>query len=456
MAKATTGTPTFASVLVAPAQIGGGEPRAVVAGAKTFIVGPFGSTTVWTSTNGGATFSLAGATGQGGGDSDLTVDEAGNVFVNDLLGTTAASTIPISELNSSGTGFHLVTKIDPTTSVLNHDRAWTVAESATDGPSAAGHLVVTARDVGSSPTEKAWTVDVPTTGPAVVHGPFLVAPATVGAAGPVIALPGHTYLQAYEGTDAAGNVGVFVAKSTDNGVTWHDHPVELTSGTTLFPVVAADAAGNDYVAWSGDNSTAAYDVQVITISSSVNGGTTWSAPAVIDAPRPGPLSSTGLGLVADNAPAIFPWVTARGAGQVDVTYAIGNEAIENPPGLLSPFGGSNLGLPTMTWNLELAQSLNATAAHPTWTTTTVVSGFHQGSICTIGTECLGPQNLGVGNLPTPLDRRDLDFVGSTVDAGGNLVVPYQQDRSILSGTVGDLIFPATDLRAARQVGGQNI
>jgi hypothetical protein len=86
-----------------------------------------------------------------------------------------------------------------------------------------------------------------------------------------------------------------------------------------------------------------------------------------------------------------------------------------------------------------------------------VKGFHTGSVCTSGLACLGPQNLlGVGNVPTPLDRRHLDFFETAVDPAGRLFIAHPADRDLGEKYNGDFILSWTDLLVARQTGGPTI
>src|SRR5205085_2676521 len=106
--------------------------------------------------------------------------------------------------------------------------------------------------------------------------------------------------------------------------------------------------------------------------------------------------------------------------------------------------------------VRLAQSTNANVAVPSFTTVTAVKGFHYGSICTSGLLCVGPQNLGFGNLPTPFDRRLLDFFSIASDGFGNAIVAYGKDRPFPGILVGDLIESWIDMNVAVQSSGTTI
>jgi hypothetical protein len=117
----------------------------------------------------------------------------------------------------------------------------------------------------------------------------------------------------------ASSFSVAFISSSDGGSTWSkpttvsdqqfvpdtdpNTGAGLRTGEGL-PSVAVDARGNLYVVWSDDRFTKG--TNQIVISTSTNGGTTWTAPAVI---------STVTG-----RPAFTPTVAVNSAGVVGVTY----------------------------------------------------------------------------------------------------------------------------------------
>jgi hypothetical protein len=138
-------------------------------------------------------------------------------------------------------------------------------------------------------------------------------------------------------------------------------------------------------------------------------------------------------------------------GKVDVAWYEATQA----GGLPDP--GPDLGGAQTTWNVVMAQSTNGMAAAPAYALSTAVKGFHTGSICTGGLEaCPGPQQVGVGNAPTPFDRRVLDFFTIDLDTYGNAVIAYPKDRPRMTGAVGDVVFAWCDIFVARQLTGPTI
>lgn len=152
-----------------------------------------------------------------------------------------------------------------------------------------------------------------------------------------------------------------------------------------FTVVAVDRASNVYVVWSerlhSKNQTATF------LAVSKDRGKTWSTPVQVNK---GPKTTT------------FPWIVAGNAGRIDIVYygttAQGPSPEEVPD--------------TATWRVYMAQSLNATAAQPTFTETAATPSIHRGKICTSGTGCAS----GTRDL--------LDFFQVDVDKQGWANIAY--------------------------------
>jgi Neuraminidase (sialidase) len=97
----------------------------------------------------------------------------------------------------------------------------------------------------------------------------------------------------------------------------------LRTGAGL-PSVAIAATGQLYVVWEDARFTSS-GVNHIVISTSTDGGSTWSAPATVDGNTP------------DNRPAFTPTVAVNSAGAVAVTYydlrSLGTETATLPTDL---------------------------------------------------------------------------------------------------------------------------
>jgi len=443
--------PSFSTTTVGANQAVG-EPRVFVdptsTGPRFFVVGPGidsngnVNTFMWWSMD-GHKFSGPALTNQAGGgnDSDLAIDANHKVYAADLSDPQGNSGVPISVWSPTTHKFHPVGEVAPGNTSL--DRQW-IASTST------GHLAVIALDTNSG-DEDAWTSSdsgahfKQTSSPAAssvnVAGPLITGPAPAGGIPPLYFAYLHQNNDATAGV-VGGTSDLRVAKSVDGGRTWTTKSVAQNQSSTLFPVVATDRSGGVYAAWSGTDPVS-NNSDVIVFAASPHGGSTWNKPVAV--------SSNAVDALGNAPAAVFPWIVADGAGRVDVTYAIESQPLINSP------EGSDDGGPQSTWDLRVAQSLNATATKPTWTSSVAAADFHTGSICSLGTLCVGPQELlGIGNVPTPFDRRDLDFFGSAVDASGKLYVPFCADRPALTGNPNDILFPNIDVRLSDQTGGPTI
>lgn len=412
--------PSFAQVLVDAAE-STGEPGIVVdaraSPATVYVVAPEASSQLWRSTDGGASFERLARTPGGSGDSDVAVDALGRVFVSDLLGSGLRTTVPVATSLDGGESFARSVAMDPASGDLKWDRQWTVARGD-------GHVVMSARSGG---TYAAW---VSRDAAETFDGPHTVATG-VSVGGPLVFAPDGALYAPFVAFDE-----VRVARSLDGGASWESFRVAGLNGDTyIFPSLDADSDGNLYLAWSfGSGPINALVAQhasktVTYLASSRDGGASWSAPAPV-----APTARTTL----------FPWVAAGGPGKVNVAYLEASGAVD-----------PNVGSPVTTWSVGLAQSLNALDASPSWAHVTAAPSVHTGSICTSGVACVGPQNLGFLNAPTPFDRRHLDFFEMDLDADGNAVIAYGKSRPV-SAALGDVVFSQIDVMVARQTGGSRV
>ncbi len=176
---------------------------------------------------------------------------------------------------------------------------------------------------------------------------------------------------------------VYVAKSTDDGVTWSDTKVYNgpigQSYNHLFPSMAVDAAGHVYAVWSNDRD--------VFMAYSTDHGTTWKGQGgvvISGATTTGtPVKVTGLpgatpvGTKDGYQTHIFPWVYAGFNGGVDIVYY--------------ETTGMNPSLSGDQWMVGMAQNPNAagtnglTNAWRYYTPSDHV--IHYGQVCENGIGC---------------------------------------------------------------------
>jgi hypothetical protein len=400
------------------------DPGAVGNPATVYDIWPVAGVQVFKSMDGGISWPMSATTLGGGGDADIAIDGSGCVYIVEPFDAAMNGNVPVSSSCGAVLAFGApVPSLVP--AITLPDRPWIAAT----GLGAAAVVTVTYNDGGTVRTRVSFTAGATWIAGGTIPG--------VSTQGPIFYGPGATTLYTIY---SAGGVMMY-AFSTTSGLLWTTGVIgPEPGGAVLFPVMAADVAGNLYAAWSG--LTSAVPLVGIPLHSeihfakSTNGGATWS-PII-------PLSTP------DHS-AVFPWVTANLAGGVDIMWV----QDQTPTGRNISVG-SDLGTPVTQWDLVMAQSTNAAALAPTFTTTMVLPDVHTGSICTQGILCLGPQNVGVGNLPTPLDRRLLDFFAIASDGFGNALISYARDRPFPGILVGDLILSWVDMDVAVQTSGTTI
>ncbi|HEX6461581.1 MAG TPA: hypothetical protein VF032_21910 [Thermoleophilaceae bacterium] len=186
-------------------------------------------------------------------------------------------------------------------------------------------------------------------------------------------------------------------------VNWHDSdaraPGNHTTGN-LFASIAIDRRGNLYAVWSEypvDSNGTPNGPGVVKLAISTDGAKTWSAPVQV--------SPNSLG---NN---VMPWVTAGDAGRIDIAW-YGAPQVKNAQGEFGPDTLDN-----GTWNVYLAQSLNATTTKPSFTVSKVSD--HQAKFGNISTQ-------GLGGSP---DRSLGDYMQVTTGTRGQAVVSYVDDTS---------------------------
>ena len=218
----------------------------------------------WTQTPAGAR-----ANNPGGGDAQIAIDpKTGTLSMIDLWLGSATASVSTDDANtwtSQPVGGHPI-----------QDRPWIAA---------AGSGTV----YEATHAEPAGIVVAKSTDSGLVYGPGVVA-ATVADQTGCVCPPGNIIAETKNGllgsTDLVGVVyatstgGVNFAHSSDGGTTWTNTAVQAASGNTTnaaFPVVADGGGGHLYATWLNETGTSS----VVGFSSSSNWGSTWSAPTTI-------------------------------------------------------------------------------------------------------------------------------------------------------------------------------
>ena len=389
IAATTSGSLTFSNTPLFLAN-GSSEPEIALSGHFMAITSlgwlfPFG-TQLWTG-DFGSTPNLQGpidnaltkagfAVVFGGGDADVDLGSTGTLHATTLVipinKPSRAAQISVSAItcpNPTSPNFDVGSCAAQIIDAAGNDRSWITSDGA--------HVYISYHDSKNSSLIRVQRSDDDGATWKRVGDAITGAGQTTGSstfnniAGRIVADPvNHNVYSVF----ASGEVGilkaktadfnnVFVSRSTDAGQ--HFTPVLVFAGplpstnANVFPAVAVDSTnGNAYATWS--NASAAGTS--VYFSSSVDAGTSWSAPVIVN--------------VAPANTAVFPWVAAH-SGTADVVYY----------GTTSATNGSGA-----VWNVYLAQTTDNGASF----TQSLVSNKpnHVDIICTHGTGCAsGTRNL---------------------------------------------------------------
>jgi hypothetical protein len=195
---------------------------------------------------------------------------------------------------------------------------------------------------------------------------------------------------------------LYIAKSVDGATSWTrikiaDLPNTVNPGN-IFVQMAIDRAGNLYYNWSqAQNVTADGEgEQDIYYTFSTNGGMNWVPP----------INLTG----ENNDSAVFSWMVAGDAGQVDLVYYKSNSGANS---------NVNVG---QVWNVYFAQSQNA-----------LNTGANFKSV-QVSTEPNHIGDISTGGLTGSSNRNLLDFITVDVDHLGAAHVVYSDDHQARTDT----------------------
>lgn len=355
----TLGTKALPEVLVAD-RSGGAEPNIAVARDGTLYISNPGE--LWRSDDDGQSWHAVGVgLLDGGGDGDIALDDAGNVYWLGLFGTSGA--IPFQVSHDRGESWSDPVDISNGT---GSDREWIAA---------AGDSRLYTSWRGDGGLEFRFSPD----GGATWHDKGVAAPD--GNQGPVLHHGNRTYLAAADfGSETGGEALLHVYTSLDEGATWsaaiasrvpQSAAGETNGYITDFPVLAADAAGTLYLAYATNlgafgspedpvlpGVASLFGIALVT---SNDGGATWSQPTILSDP---------------SKDARMPWVAAGAAGRIAVAWY---EGVNGIPGETLPD----------QWNVQMWHSLAADQVPPVGATVRLTATpNHLGPLCTSGTGCL--------------------------------------------------------------------
>lgn len=382
--------------------MGAGEPNIAAAPDGTLYVSAIND--IYRSVDAGATWEAAAQDLDGGGDGDLAIDPNGGLHWLGLSGNEA----PIPYQSSSDMGETWTDAIDLSNDT-GSDREW--IDGRQDEPTLyaawrdndEGGIVAfrSSFDAGATWQPRA-TIGKDAVGGPIVHGP----------------VPGQVYqAQAtFETATGAADASIQLARSADHGATWEIIPVvvpaqSLQAGLigfpfSIFPVVAADAAGTLYLVYAVDQGLlpgapkplARFGVYM---QVSEDEGATWTQPRLLSSP--------------DHA-AIMPFVDAGAPGRVAIVW------YENTLGM------PHDNLPDV-WNVNLLELIRADTDEPEGKLVQLNEApVHVGSVCTSGTGC----------LVTGGDRSLLDFLEVVIGPNGQPAVAWASTEHPHQGTLGDV------------------
>ena len=199
-----------------------------------------------------------------------------------------------------------------------------------------------------------------------------------------------------------------------------------------FPTMTIDKGGNLYAVWEQAPIDASGNIvgdSVLKYSYSTDQGNTWAAPIQIDT------SGSPDGILHNN---VFAWMAAGDDGRVNIVW-YGTPGVSNPNDQtcgvnapLPPAQGKNINGPDSVdglWSLWMVQTTNGHSATPTFTAPVRASEhhIHRGSVQTLlGGQC-GNRALG-------------DFLQVRTGSKGEAHISYADSDNILGSALGHAMY----------------
>ena len=414
----------FAPATVVDPQRTEGEPLVKLdADGNIWESGPWGFSTnmsfIHRSTSDGRKFHLVSTIGTrpdeppGGGDTDVTVDDQGTVYFTDLEG-------PLTEIGASVSNDNGNTWRKNAAAVQQAvvDRQWYAVDNGISAGAfdntifLAFHTTAVGTFIYSSPGSQG--PNDPTGGLFWQNSASLPGPLQALAGDAICAqlrfdkVKRNLYYACNEGDHVRVTVG-HVAVGQRMGLSYANFngPKTPAGGDVLnlFPALATDSAGNVYMAWIDETSSALY------YAFSTDDGRSWSAPVRVNSG----------GAVTNE----FDWAQAGTAGTLALAWYATDKAVpggsDNMPSSLDQLGEAT----KYPWYGYTALITKANTARPKIAQTRFTSKpMHYGAICNAGTTCA---------TDLTADRQMADFFGFDVGRDGGLRIVFNDTTNEFDG-----------------------
>ncbi len=178
--------------------------------------------------------------------------------------------------------------------------------------------------------------------------------------------------------------GLFLAVSTDSGLTWEVRTGPQVGGDTLSPEIAFTPDGTMYALWQGDDHRTY-------LARTTDVGQSWDGPWVVNPP--------GVGST------VFAAMAAGDDGRIAMGFLGTEDSTDYPPDVNE----------TARWHLHVVTSEDAGSAEPTFTSYQVTPDEDPVQV--------GPIWIGGGGDPS---RNLLDFIDGAMHPDGTFVVSYTE------------------------------